>query len=145
MCYCTAWYFLDRSLHPYKQQVRYYRVTGRNLVFPRLKMMLYFISIGCLLCALLFLMSLSALLEGSYTLLTCFYNVMLTDLAFQAIHDFEDGLFWKMVILIWFFLFSIDFRLFAVAYIGLFSYNNNDQHELCLVVCMNNILCRKRL
>ncbi|XP_031624857.1 gustatory and odorant receptor 22-like [Contarinia nasturtii] len=45
-------------------QVRYYRVTGRNLVFPRLKMLLYFISIGCVLCALLFLMSLSALLEG---------------------------------------------------------------------------------
>lgn len=38
----------------------------RNLVFPRLRMLLYFISVGCVCCALLFLMSLSALLEGSF-------------------------------------------------------------------------------
>jgi gustatory receptor len=45
-------------------QVRYYRVTGENLTFPRLKILIVVISIGCLLCAVLFILSLSYLLEG---------------------------------------------------------------------------------
>ncbi|KAJ6638597.1 Gustatory and odorant receptor 22, partial [Pseudolycoriella hygida] len=45
-------------------QVRYYRVTGRNLQFPLLKILIVIISTGCLLCAVLFLLSLNALLEG---------------------------------------------------------------------------------
>lgn len=45
-------------------QVRYFRVTGRSLQFPRLKILIVIISIGCLLCAVLFLLSLTALLEG---------------------------------------------------------------------------------
>lgn len=46
------------------QKVRYYRVTGKSLVFPRLKILIVIISTGCLLCAVLFLLSLNALLEG---------------------------------------------------------------------------------
>lgn len=45
-------------------QVRYFRVTGENLEFPRLKVMIVFISIGCLLCSIVFILSLSMLLEG---------------------------------------------------------------------------------
>lgn len=45
-------------------QVRYFRVTGENLEFPRLKVLIVIISIGCLLCAVLFIVSLSILLEG---------------------------------------------------------------------------------
>lgn len=45
-------------------QVRYYRVTGENLKFPRLKMLIAVISIGCLICAVLFIVSMSILLEG---------------------------------------------------------------------------------
>ncbi|XP_055678123.1 gustatory and odorant receptor 22-like [Lutzomyia longipalpis] len=45
-------------------QLRYYRVTGENLQFPRLKMLIVIISIGCLLLAIVFLLSLSALMEG---------------------------------------------------------------------------------
>jgi gustatory receptor len=45
-------------------QVRYFRVTGENLQFPRLKMQIVIISIGCLLCAVVFIMSMSILLEG---------------------------------------------------------------------------------
>lgn len=45
-------------------QVRYYRVTGRSLQFPRLKILIVIISTGCLLCAILFLLSLTVLLEG---------------------------------------------------------------------------------
>lgn len=45
-------------------QVRYYRVTGRSLQFPRLKVLIVVISLGCLLCAVLFLLSLTLLLEG---------------------------------------------------------------------------------
>lgn len=45
-------------------QVRYYRVTGKSLQFPRLKILIVIISSGCLLCAILFLLALNALLEG---------------------------------------------------------------------------------
>lgn len=45
-------------------QVRYYRVTGNSLQFPRLKILILIISTGCLLCAILFLLALNALLEG---------------------------------------------------------------------------------
>jgi hypothetical protein len=45
-------------------QVRYFRVTGENLKFPRLKIMIVIISVGCLLCAVLFIVSLSFLLDG---------------------------------------------------------------------------------
>ncbi|XP_037027029.1 gustatory and odorant receptor 22-like isoform X2 [Bradysia coprophila] len=45
-------------------QVRYYRVTGRSLQFPMLKILIVIISTGCLLCAVLFLLSLNLLLEG---------------------------------------------------------------------------------
>ncbi|XP_055372069.1 gustatory and odorant receptor 21a-like [Condylostylus longicornis] len=45
-------------------QVRFYRVTGTTLQFPNLKLLIVIISIGCLLCSILFLGSLSYLLEG---------------------------------------------------------------------------------
>ncbi|EAA08342.2 AGAP003098-PA [Anopheles gambiae str. PEST] len=45
-------------------QVRYYRVTGTSLQFPHLKLLIVFLSIGCLVCAIVFLLSLSFLLEG---------------------------------------------------------------------------------
>jgi gustatory receptor len=45
-------------------QVRYFRVTGESLKFPHLKILIVIISIGCLVCAILFLLSLSLLLEG---------------------------------------------------------------------------------
>ncbi|XP_026761959.2 gustatory and odorant receptor 22-like [Galleria mellonella] len=47
-----------------KFQVRYYRVTGKNLQFPSLKTAIIVISIGCLLLAICFLLSLCALLDG---------------------------------------------------------------------------------
>lgn len=47
-----------------KFKVRYYRVTGKSLEFPKLKILIVVISTGCLLCAILFLLSLNALLEG---------------------------------------------------------------------------------
>ncbi|KAG5684235.1 hypothetical protein PVAND_013473 [Polypedilum vanderplanki] len=58
-------------------QVRYYRVTGENLEFPKLKMQIVLISIGCLLCAIAFIMSLSILLEGFPLWQTsAYYHVM---------------------------------------------------------------------
>lgn len=48
-------------------QLHYYKITGKNLQFPRLSMLIVIISIGCLLLAVVFLLTLSALLEG-YTL-----------------------------------------------------------------------------
>ena len=45
-------------------QVRYFRVTGENLQFPRLKILIVIISVACLLFAVLFILSLSLLLEG---------------------------------------------------------------------------------
>lgn len=47
-----------------KFQVRYYRITGHSLEFPRLNILILVISIGCLLCAVIFLLSLSYLMEG---------------------------------------------------------------------------------
>ncbi|CAG9786653.1 unnamed protein product [Diatraea saccharalis] len=47
-----------------RDYVRYYRVTGENLQFPNLKTMIVIISIGCLLLAICFLLSLCALLDG---------------------------------------------------------------------------------
>lgn len=54
-------------------QVRYYRVTGENLTFPKLKILIVIISIGCLLCAILFILSMSVLLEGFTLWHTCAY------------------------------------------------------------------------
>ncbi|GAB0092499.1 Gustatory receptor [Sergentomyia squamirostris] len=45
-------------------QLRFYRVTGENLQFPRLKVLIVIISVGCLLVAVCFLLSLCALMEG---------------------------------------------------------------------------------
>ena len=45
-------------------QVRYYRVTGYSLKFPYLNVMIIFFSIGCLVCAIIILLSLCYLLEG---------------------------------------------------------------------------------
>ncbi|XP_053684616.1 gustatory and odorant receptor 22-like [Sabethes cyaneus] len=45
-------------------QVRYYRVTGTNLEFPHLKLLIVIFSVGCLICAIIFLLSLSFLLDG---------------------------------------------------------------------------------
>ncbi|CAO1351461.1 unnamed protein product [Diamesa hyperborea] len=58
-------------------QVRYYRVTGESLQFPRLKLLIVIISIGCLACAVLLMISLSFLLEGfplKHT--TAYYHVV---------------------------------------------------------------------
>ncbi|KAL7029965.1 hypothetical protein ACKWTF_006447 [Chironomus riparius] len=58
-------------------QVRYFRVTGENLQFPKLKMQIVIISIGCLLCAIIFIMSMSILLEGFPIWQTsAYYHVM---------------------------------------------------------------------
>lgn len=45
-------------------QVRYYRVTGRSLQFPFLKTLIIILFIGCVTCAVVFLLSLSMLLDG---------------------------------------------------------------------------------
>ncbi|XP_073954947.1 gustatory and odorant receptor 22-like [Choristoneura fumiferana] len=47
-----------------KFQVRYYRVTGENLHFGNLKTQIVVISVGCLLLAIGFLLSLCALMDG---------------------------------------------------------------------------------
>lgn len=47
-------------------QVRFYRVTGESLKFPNLNMMIIMIFIGCLVCAVVFLISLSLLLDGFF-------------------------------------------------------------------------------
>lgn len=59
-------------------QLRYYRVTGASLKFPRLKILIVIISIGCLLCAVIFLLSLSVLLEGFYLWHTSAYYHIVT-------------------------------------------------------------------
>ncbi|XP_055588225.1 gustatory and odorant receptor 22-like isoform X2 [Uranotaenia lowii] len=60
-------------------QVRYYRVTGTNLQFPHLKILIVIFSVGCLVCAIVFLLSLSFLLEG-FTLwhTTAYYHIITT-------------------------------------------------------------------
>lgn len=45
-------------------QLRYFRVTGTGLQFPNLQLLIVIISIGCLLCAIVFLLMLSLLLDG---------------------------------------------------------------------------------
>lgn len=45
-------------------QLRYFRVTGTSLTFPNLQLLIVIISIGCLLCAVVFLWMLSMLLDG---------------------------------------------------------------------------------
>lgn len=47
-----------------KFQVRYYRVTGTTLEFPRLKFLIMFLFVGTVVFAAIFLVSLSFLLEG---------------------------------------------------------------------------------
>ncbi|CAD7084266.1 unnamed protein product [Hermetia illucens] len=45
-------------------QVRYYRVTNITLQFPKLKILIVILFVGCLICAVLFLLSLSSMLDG---------------------------------------------------------------------------------
>ncbi|EDS29118.1 gustatory receptor candidate 6 [Culex quinquefasciatus] len=60
-------------------QVRYYRVTGTNLQFPHLKVLIVIFSIGCLICAIVFLLSLSFLLEGFLLWhTTAYYHIITT-------------------------------------------------------------------
>ncbi|XP_054081537.1 gustatory and odorant receptor 22-like [Zeugodacus cucurbitae] len=47
-----------------KFQLSFFRVTGTTLQFPHLKSTIVIISIGCILCAFLFLFALSFFLEG---------------------------------------------------------------------------------
>ncbi|XP_054726708.1 gustatory and odorant receptor 22-like isoform X1 [Anastrepha obliqua] len=60
-------------------QLIFYRVTGTSLQFPRLKSTIVVVSIGCLLCAFLFLFALSFFLEGYplwHTL--AYYHIIIT-------------------------------------------------------------------
>ncbi|XP_058813315.1 gustatory and odorant receptor 22-like [Topomyia yanbarensis] len=59
-------------------QVRYYRVTGTSLQFPRLQVLIVMLSVGCLVCAIVFLCLLSYLLEG-FTLwhTTAYYHIII--------------------------------------------------------------------
>ncbi|XP_077286504.1 gustatory and odorant receptor 22-like [Arctopsyche grandis] len=59
-------------------QVRYYRVTGESLKFPHLKVMIVIISAGCLILAILFLLSLCALMDGFYLWHTSAYYHIIT-------------------------------------------------------------------
>lgn len=59
-------------------QVHYYRVTGRTLVFPQLKLMIVVIAAACLTCAMLFLLSLTMLLDGFLLWHTCAYYHIVT-------------------------------------------------------------------
>ncbi|KAJ2949104.1 hypothetical protein O0L34_g6044 [Tuta absoluta] len=61
-----------------KFQVRFYRVTGSNLQFPGLKISIVIISVGCLLLAVCFLLSLCALLDGFYLKHTAAYFHIIT-------------------------------------------------------------------
>lgn len=67
-------------------QVRYFRVTGENLKFPRLQFLIVIISIGCLLCAVLFIVSLSYLLEGFPMWHTCAYCTQFFRIIFVYCH-----------------------------------------------------------
>jgi gustatory receptor len=59
-------------------QVRYFRVTGETLQFPRLKMLIVVISTACLIFAILFLVSLSILLDGFFFWHTSAYYHIVT-------------------------------------------------------------------
>ncbi|KNC23215.1 hypothetical protein FF38_14251 [Lucilia cuprina] len=54
---------IEDSAWPNIRVLRFYRVTGTSLQFPKLKSLIVIISAGCLLCAVLFLLCLSFLLE----------------------------------------------------------------------------------
>lgn len=84
-------------------QVRYYRVTGKSLQFPRLKILIVIISSGCLLCAFLFLLALNALLEGKY----------IVDFITHISKEFENSI-----------LFSA--RFLTMAHNCLYTYYNDD-------------------
>ncbi|CAH1370079.1 hypothetical protein MTP99_011600 [Tenebrio molitor] len=45
-------------------QLHYYKITGKNLQFPLLSTLIIVISLGCLILAVVFLLTLSALLDG---------------------------------------------------------------------------------
>ncbi|CAH1113537.1 unnamed protein product [Psylliodes chrysocephalus] len=45
-------------------QLHYYKISGKNLVFPHLSTLIVIISSGCLILSVVFLLTLSALLEG---------------------------------------------------------------------------------
>lgn len=47
-------------------QVRYYRVTGTTLTFPKLKVLIIILFVGTVLFAIIFLLSLTLLLEGEF-------------------------------------------------------------------------------
>lgn len=47
-------------------QVRFYRVTGTTLVFPKFKVLIVILFVGTVLFAVIFLLSLTFLLEGTY-------------------------------------------------------------------------------
>lgn len=49
-------------------QVRYYRVTGTTLVFPKLSILIIILFVGTVMFAVIFLISLTFLLEGRYFL-----------------------------------------------------------------------------
>ncbi|CAH1113538.1 unnamed protein product [Psylliodes chrysocephalus] len=59
-------------------QLHFYKITGKNLVFPHLSTLIVIISLGCFILAVVFLLSLSALLEG-YTLYhtTAYYHIVI--------------------------------------------------------------------
>lgn len=59
-------------------QVRYYRVTGCSLQFPFLKTLIIILFIGCVTCAVFFLLSLSILLDG-FTLwhTSAYYHIVI--------------------------------------------------------------------
>lgn len=59
-------------------QLRYYRVTGESLQFPRLKLLIVILSVGCLLLAIGFLLALCALMEGFYLWHTSAYYHIVT-------------------------------------------------------------------
>ncbi|XP_047991538.1 gustatory and odorant receptor 22-like isoform X1 [Leguminivora glycinivorella] len=61
-----------------KFQVRYYRVTGENLQFPNLQTQIVIISVGCLLLAICFLLSLCALMDGFLLIHTTAYYHIIT-------------------------------------------------------------------
>ncbi|XP_072397576.1 gustatory and odorant receptor 22-like [Diabrotica undecimpunctata] len=58
-------------------QLHYYKVTGQNLQFPYLSTLIVIISLGCLILAVAFLLTLSALLDG-YTLYhtSAYYHII---------------------------------------------------------------------
>ncbi|CAG9814927.1 unnamed protein product [Phaedon cochleariae] len=58
-------------------QLHYYKLAGKNLAFPYLSTLIVIISLGCLILAFIYLLTLSALLEG-FTLYhtTAYYHII---------------------------------------------------------------------